>query len=217
MFLGLSRTHLLYIYIMVVGAESRIHSLWPLWSWWARWLFPEKNWAWEKKANVSTYLTYEREIIRFPPGPKKIAGRPERQNILQRIQHCCWLLFSLCKNTKNISYDISSPIESCGISMEFKPTDRCFSLSVLVRFAAVSLAAGPARRRHATPNRPFRRHSSLPKANRGPWRSQRWGVVFSPWAFWGKNRSVFFGKTVENGGVLFFFHLPIWKICDMSA
>ena len=98
---------------------------------------------------------------------------------------------------------ISLPIESCGIEWNLNhPAE----VSLIPSFWCVSLPflpRGPARRRHATPNRPFRQHSSLPKANRGPWRSQR---CFSPWCFLGvKNQSVFFWETVEENCVFVFF------------
>lgn len=212
MFLGLSRTHLFFVYIYIswLLAQRVEFTLSDLYEVDELDDSSPKNWAWEKKANVSTYHTYEREIIRFPPGPKKIAGRPERQNFLQRIQHCCWLLFSLCKNTKNILWYLS-PIESCGIEWNLNhPAE----VSLIPSFWCVSppfLPRGPARRRHATPNRPFRQHSSLPKANRGPWRSQR---CFLPMVFFGGEKSVRFFLGNRGGKLCFcvFFHLPIWKI-----
>lgn len=40
--------------------------------------------------------------------PKRIAGRPERQNILQRIQHCCYC--SVSAKIQKISYDLFPPL-----------------------------------------------------------------------------------------------------------
>ena len=169
----------------------------------------------EKKRPMCRHITpIKGKSSDFRPAPKKLPG-----GLNVRISFRGYSIVQcLCKNTQNILWCLP-PIESCGISMEFKPTPR-FSVAslVLVRFAAVTSPAAPERRRHATPNRPFRRHSSLPKANRGPWKVPEMGRCFLPmlFSFGGKNRSVFFGQPVDNGGVCF-FSPAIWKICDMSA
>ena len=59
---------------MAVGAESRIHSLWPLWSWWARWLFPEKIGD-EKKRPMCRHISpMKGKSSDFRPAPKKLPG-----------------------------------------------------------------------------------------------------------------------------------------------
>ena len=177
-------------------------------------------WAWEKKANVSTYHTYEREIIRFPPGPKKIAGRPEGQNFLQRIQHCCWLLFSLGKNTKNILWYLPplKVVEFNGIQTH---TEVCVDSLVLVRrFRAVHFQPVPHVGAMQLPTVRFSSTAPCQRRTADLGRSQRWGGVFSPCFFLGGEKflSVFFLETRGKWWFwCFCFHLPIWKICDICC